>query len=77
LPIALIVRRTRNTPSPPAMSSSAICRDDDGRPLSELPDDIRSYIAALPKAELHLHLDGTLEVPDVFRIAERNEVTRF
>lgn len=45
----------------------------DIRPLSELPDDIRAYIASLPKAELHIHLDGTLEVDDVFRIAERNE----
>ena len=42
--------------------------------LSDLSEDISTFIKALPKAELHLHLDGTLEVADVFRIAERNEI---
>ncbi len=30
------------------------------------------FIAALPKAELHVHLEGTIEPADMFRYAERN-----
>jgi hypothetical protein len=33
---------------------------------------LRALIARLPKAELHLHVEGSLEPRDVFRIAERN-----
>jgi len=32
------------------------------------------YIAGLPKAELHLHIEGTLEPELMFRLARKNEV---
>ena len=35
-------------------------------------NDITSFIDGLPKAELHLHIEGTLEPELMFRIAERN-----
>ncbi|MGZ8785445.1 MAG: adenosine deaminase, partial [Acidimicrobiia bacterium] len=36
--------------------------------------DMRSFVQGMPKAELHLHLEGTLE-PDLrFQLAERNGV---
>lgn len=34
--------------------------------------DLRSFALGLPKAELHLHLEGTLEPELMFRLAERN-----
>lgn len=37
--------------------------------------DMKSFIAALPKAELHIHLEGTLEAEMKFVLAERNKVT--
>ncbi|MET0702246.1 MAG: adenosine deaminase [Mycobacterium sp.] len=39
---------------------------------SHLPD--RESIAALPKAELHVHIEGTLQPHTVFALAERNGV---
>lgn len=33
------------------------------------------FIAALPKAELHLHIEGTLEPELMFRLAARNRLT--
>ena len=36
--------------------------------------DIRDFVAALPKAELHLHIEGTLEPELAFALAERNGV---
>jgi adenosine deaminase len=36
--------------------------------------DPASFIAGLPKAELHLHIEGTLEPELAFRLAERNGV---
>jgi adenosine deaminase len=35
----------------------------------------RSYVAGLPKAELHLHLEGALEPELAFELAARNGVT--
>ena len=32
------------------------------------------FIAALPKAELHLHIEGTFEPELIFKMAERNKV---
>ena len=38
-----------------------------------MPDtDLRTFIHALPKAELHLHVEGTFEPELMFAIAERN-----
>ena len=36
--------------------------------------DIADFVAALPKAELHLHIEGTFEPELMFAIAERNGV---
>ena len=40
--------------------------------MSGSSDGIAAYIAALPKAELHLHIEGTLEPELMFALAERN-----
>ena len=37
--------------------------------------DIADFVAGLPKAELHLHIEGTLEPELMFALAERNRVT--
>lgn len=36
---------------------------------------MKSFIAGLPKAELHVHLEGTLEPKLMFQLAERNAIT--
>lgn len=36
--------------------------------------DMHDYIDGLPKAELHLHIEGTLEPELVFALAERNRI---
>lgn len=35
--------------------------------------ELRQFVRALPKAELHLHIEGTLEPEMMFRLAERND----
>ena len=35
---------------------------------------MKSFIAGLPKAELHLHIEGTLEPELMFQLAERNGI---
>jgi len=36
--------------------------------------DISSFVRSLPKAELHLHIEGTLEPEMMFNLAERNGI---
>ncbi len=36
---------------------------------------MKSFIAGLPKAELHLHIEGTFEPELMFELAERNQIT--
>jgi adenosine deaminase len=36
--------------------------------------DLDSFIAGLPKAELHLHIEGSLEPELMFELAQRNQV---
>jgi adenosine deaminase len=38
-------------------------------------DDATTFIDELPKAELHLHIEGTLEPELLFEIATRNDIT--
>ena len=38
------------------------------------PEDRAAFIAALPKAELHLHIEGSLEPELMFELAQRNHV---
>lgn len=37
--------------------------------------ELDDYIVALPKAELHLHIEGTLEPELIFELAQRNNVS--
>lgn len=36
--------------------------------------ELAAYAAALPKAELHLHIEGSLEPDMLFRLAQRNKI---
>lgn len=39
-----------------------------------LADDVADFVAGLPKAELHIHLEGSLEPDMLFAFAARNDV---
>lgn len=39
-----------------------------------MSDDLAAFVQSLPKAELHLHIEGTLEPELLFESARRNEV---
>ena len=42
--------------------------------MEDLPARLRRYIEDVPKAELHIHIEGTLEPELMFKLAERNGV---
>ena len=39
-----------------------------------MPDELLDYARSLPKAELHLHIEGTLEPELMFKLAQRNKI---
>ena len=41
---------------------------------SEQQKKLRCYIETIPKAELHVHVEGTLEPELMFKIAKRNNI---
>lgn len=42
--------------------------------LPMLPTHIKNFIENMPKAELHVHLEGTLEPEHIFALAQRNAI---
>jgi adenosine deaminase len=51
------------------------CDIPEAMPYPASSPDIEALIAALPKAELHLHIEGSLEPELMFALAERNRVS--
>ena len=43
-------------------------------PMGQSASDIESFIRGLPKAELHLHIEGALEPEMVFELARKNDI---
>ena len=44
------------------------------RSMAVISEKLKYYIEAVPKAELHVHIEGTLELELMFHLAERNGV---
>ncbi len=45
------------------------------RLYASISPEMHAFIAQLPKVELHLHIEGTLEPELMFQLAERNQIT--
>src|SRR5580658_3795148 len=45
------------------------------RRLGHIPTMDEAFIASLPKAELHMHIEGSLEPAMMFELARRNRVS--
>lgn len=43
--------------------------------MADSPDDLERFIVGLPKAELHLHIEGSLEPELMFALAKRNKIS--
>jgi len=43
--------------------------------MSRSASDLESFLRGLPKAELHLHIEGTLEPEMVFELARKNDIS--
>ena len=50
-------------------------RDSAAEEINELMSELKQLVAKLPKAELHIHIEGSLEPAMMFELAERNAVT--
>lgn len=46
----------------------------DGSSPADLPKRLEDYIKGVPKAELHVHIEGTLEPSLMFQLAARNNL---
>jgi adenosine deaminase len=57
----------------PYISSDAVASPD--APGAPSADDMARFIAGMPKAEYHVHLEGTLEAEMKFALARRNGMT--
>src|ERR1700681_3449161 len=66
----------RNTHSRGNMGSGSKPPSDADLPGLErvMTNSISTFIAGMPKAELHVHIEGTLEPELAFRVAQRNGV---
>ena len=56
-------------------STSVAVADLDRR--DSLEDDTHAFLSAMPKAELHLHLEGSIDAETVVEITNRNELDYF